>query len=211
MTTQLSDFADSLSGAHDPPFKTFLLMALSKAEEGRWEVETERDAAYWQGRKDALRLVLAEYLNDPAIAGLNANSMLRLGLLQEPATTGRDDPLASITRVAEALGVDTSLPDLLRGIEARAVELGSLHTRHANLMTNYANLADGAWEDVTDEWPSVGEYALVSRPGALWCVWARRLIDDDGDEFWDVVHGRDLDFASATVAMRIELPAASQD
>lgn len=68
---ELSEFADSLSEANDPPFKTFLLRALSVAEEKHSANRNESQRAYWQGRKDAVRSVLAEYLNDPQIAALN--------------------------------------------------------------------------------------------------------------------------------------------
>jgi hypothetical protein len=58
-----SDTADSLRGENDPPFKTFLLAQLSHAE----EIVRRRDdeQVYWQGRKDAIRTILAEYLNEP--------------------------------------------------------------------------------------------------------------------------------------------------
>lgn len=68
---ELSDYAASLSDANDPPFKTFLLHALSEAEKEHSANGNENKRAYWQGRKDAVRSVLAEYLNNPQIAALN--------------------------------------------------------------------------------------------------------------------------------------------
>ena len=73
--TPLSDLADSLRGEGDTPFKLFLLAQLSHAESRVQDRDSEEP--YWQGRKDALRLVLAEYMNAPELAALNTYSTMK--------------------------------------------------------------------------------------------------------------------------------------
>ncbi len=69
----MSDFTDSLlncDGTPDDEFKLFLLKQLDHAVDKHDEnIDNEKgDREYWQGRKDAIRVVLACYLNDPEIA-----------------------------------------------------------------------------------------------------------------------------------------------
>lgn len=68
MKNELSEFAESLAEADDEPFKTSLLRMLSDAEHNAQEPGKSLDeVAYYQGKKDALRMVLSEYLNMPSI------------------------------------------------------------------------------------------------------------------------------------------------
>lgn len=84
----MSLFTDSLKSDYDPPLKTFLLDQLSHAEKKVRRGIITVDNAYWQGRKDAIRVVLAVYLDEPNIAELNASSTFS-HLLQDPCGADR--------------------------------------------------------------------------------------------------------------------------
>lgn len=78
----MSNLTDSLRGTDDTELKAFLLDRLSLAEEkvapfaGITSKEDYPECVYWQGQKDALRAVLALYLNNPMLADLsNTNSL----------------------------------------------------------------------------------------------------------------------------------------
>lgn len=78
----MSNLTDSLRESDDNEFKSFLLERLSQAEEKvepfalLTSPERYPMAAYWQGQKDALRSVLAMYLNEPVLGGLKGSSRI---------------------------------------------------------------------------------------------------------------------------------------
>ena len=72
-----SDYTDSLRDETDSPLKTVLLDQLAYAENRVDRGVESIENAYWQGRKDAMRIVIALYLNKPEVAEPIASSTFR--------------------------------------------------------------------------------------------------------------------------------------
>lgn len=152
----MSDFTDSLRDEHDPPFKLFLLEQLSHAEEQVVRGDLGSENAYWQGRKDALRLVLAHYLNEPAIAALNASSTFAIVGFERPRSL-KEAVKVSLLRCFRAISEEEWYAGWYRDLEYILWEYATTNEEYRWLKT-LSELAGGWWVHP----PDVGEPMFVS-------------------------------------------------
>lgn len=82
----MSELTDALRDKDDDEFKTFLLDRLSQAEAKvePFAMITSKEkypvCVYWQGQKDALRAIVAAYLQEPMMATLSDSNELSLSM-----------------------------------------------------------------------------------------------------------------------------------